>query len=109
QSGIVGHLIIVAVMLILLATGNALAEPQSMGEAGKLLWLGVMQIGVPYALFTTGMHHVRALDALLISMAEPVLNPIWVYLGVGETPGEYAIVGGIIILTVVWIRTFCEG
>ena len=109
QSVIIGHIIIVIVMLLLVVTGNAIAIPQNAGETGKLLWLGIMQIGVPYALFTKGIHHVRALDALLISMLEPVLNPIWVYLGIHEQPGEYAIIGGVIILAVVITRTFFEG
>ena len=109
QSVIVGHLIIVAVMSILTLSGNAMAMPKSVGEIGMLVFLGVMQIGVPYALFTKGIHYVRALDALLISMLEPVLNPIWVYFGVHETPSEYAIIGGAIILVVVVIRAFFEG
>lgn len=109
QSVIVGHLIIVALMVILTLNGSAIAEPKDMAEVGMLVFLGVMQIGVPYALFTKGIHHVRALDALLISMLEPVLNPIWVFLGVHETPSEYAIIGGAIILTVVIIRGFFEG
>ena len=108
QSVIVGHLIIVVVMLILTLTGNAIAMPQNIQEAGMLCFLGVMQIGVPYALFTKGIHHVRALDALLLSMLEPVLNPVWVFIGVHETPSEYAIAGGAIILAVVIIRTFYE-
>jgi DME family drug/metabolite transporter len=109
QSVIVGHLIIVAVMLILTSTGNAIAMPKNIEEVGMLCFLGIMQIGVPYALFTKGIQHVRALDALLLSMLEPVLNPLWVYFGVHETPSEYAIAGGAIILTVVIIRTFYEG
>jgi drug/metabolite transporter (DMT)-like permease len=109
QSVIVGHLIIVVVMLTLTSTGNAIAMPKNIEEVGMLCFLGVMQIGVPYALFTKGIHHVRALDALLLSMLEPVLNPVWVYLGVHETPSEYAIAGGAIILTVVILRTFYEG
>jgi len=109
QSVIVGHIIIVIIMLILVSTGNAIAMPQNNEEIGKLIFLGVMQIGVPYALFTKGIHHVRALDALLLSMLEPVLNPIWVYFGVHETPSEYAIAGGAIILLVVLVRAFREG
>jgi DME family drug/metabolite transporter len=109
QSVIIGHIIIVLVMLLLFATGNALAVPQNIGETGKLIFLGVMQIGVPYALFTKGIHHVRALDALLISMLEPVLNPVWVYFGVHEVPSTYAIAGGLIIIAIVTLRTFFEG
>ncbi|MEI8134671.1 MAG: DMT family transporter [bacterium] len=109
QSVIVGHLIIVAIMLVLVTTGNAVAMPHDVVEVQKLVWLGCIQIGVPYALFTKGIHHVRALDALLISMLEPVLNPLWVYLGVGETPSQYAIIGGVIIMIIVVVRTFLEG
>ncbi len=109
QSVIVGHVIIVAIMLISAISGAAMIVPKNMNEVGMLVFLGVMQIGVPYALFTKGIHHVRALDALLISMLEPVLNPVWVYFGVHETPSDYAIIGGAIILTVVIIRAFFEG
>ncbi len=109
QSVIVGHLIIVVVMLIITLTGNAIVIPKNIEEVGMLCFLGVMQIGVPYALFTKGIPHVRALDALLLSMLEPVLNPVWVYFGVHEAPSEYAIIGGVIILTVVIVRTFYEG
>ncbi len=109
QSVIVGHLIIVVVMLILTLTGNAVAMPKNIEEVGMLCFLGVMQIGVPYALFTKGIPHVRALDALLLSMLEPVLNPVWVYFGIHETPSEYAMIGGAIILAVVIVRTFYEG
>ena len=109
QSVIVGHVIIVVVMLILTFTGTAIAIPKNIEEVGMLCFLGIMQIGVPYALFTKGIPHVRALDALLLSMLEPVLNPVWVYFGVHEIPSEYAIAGGIIILAVVITRTFYEG
>ncbi|MEP7234145.1 MAG: DMT family transporter [Ignavibacteriota bacterium] len=109
QSVIVGHLIIVAVMAFLALSGNAVAIPKTGGEIAMLAFLGIFQIGLPYALFTKGIHHVRALDALLLSMLEPVLNPIWVYFGVGETPSEYAIIGGAIILAIVIIRGFYEG
>ena len=109
QSVIVGHLIIVVIMLFLTVAGTAQAEPKDITEIGMLMFLGVLQIGVPYALFTKGIHHVRALDALLLCMLEPVLNPVWVYFGVHETPSEWAIVGGVIILAVVIVRTFLEG
>jgi hypothetical protein len=38
-------------------------------------------------------------------MFEPVLNPIWVFIGYGEVPSFYAIIGGIIIMTAITART----
>jgi drug/metabolite transporter (DMT)-like permease len=38
------------------------------------------------------------LDAILIAMLEPILNPIWVFLVVGEKIGNWAFVGGLLVL-----------
>ena len=46
-----------------------------------------------------------AVEASIISMFEPVLNPIWVFIGYGEVPSFYAIIGGIIIMTAITVRT----
>ena len=60
--------------------------------------LGVFQLGLSYVLFTKGIRHVRAIEASLISTIEPVLNPVWVALLLGERPQFWAIVGGILVL-----------
>ena len=44
------------------------------------------------------LRYVQAIDAILVSMIEPILNPVWVYLFVGEKIGEWALVGGILVL-----------
>lgn len=106
QSVIIGHLIIVAAMSILAFNGVTHPAPTSFGEFGMLLFLGVMQIGVPYSLFTIGIHSVSALDALLLSMLEPVLNPFWVFIGIGEEPSGWALLGGSIILSIVALRAW---
>jgi DME family drug/metabolite transporter len=104
QSVIIGHIIIVALMLVITSTSSSQMIPTTFDDLWRLIFLGVMQIGVPYSLFTIGIKHVSALDALLLSMVEPVLNPVWVYLGIGETPSIWAITGGIIILIVIALR-----
>ncbi|HET9137193.1 MAG TPA: DMT family transporter [Candidatus Kapabacteria bacterium] len=109
QSVIVGHLIIVIAMAIMWFIGATDPTVHSAKEAGELAFLGILQIGVAYSLFTTGIHYVRALDALLLSMVEPVLNPVWVFIGIGETPTGWAIIGGMIILAISAIRTYHEG
>ena len=69
-------------------------------------YLGVFQIGIAYAVFSYGLRRVYAIEASLISMIEPVLNPVWVFLGYGEIPSITAIIGGIIIISAISIRTF---
>ncbi len=69
-------------------------------------YLGVFQIGIAYAVFSYGLRRVYAIEASLISMIEPVLNPVWVFLGYGEVPSFTAIIGGIIIISAISVRTF---
>jgi drug/metabolite transporter (DMT)-like permease len=70
-----------------------------------LLYLGVVQLGLAYVLFIGGVRKVPAAEASLISMLEPILNPIWVLLGTGERPGPWAIAGAVIVVAAVVTRT----
>ena len=63
-----------------------------------ILYLGVFQIGLSFVFFSAAIKHIPALEATLISTLEPVLNPIWVFLFIGEQPGLFAMVGGLIVL-----------
>ena len=60
--------------------------------------MGVVQFGLPYILYSAGIARVRAQQAILIIMLEPLLNPLWVWLGRGELPSAGTILGGVIIL-----------
>ncbi len=77
--------------------------PDLSGWMGLLL-LGVVQLGLPYILYALALRHVMAVEGILIPMIEPVLNPVWVFLMMGETPSPWAIVGGAIILGAVIFR-----
>lgn len=66
--------------------------------------LGLFQLGLAYVFYSIAIRHVTALDASLIPVLEPVLNPVWVGLTIGEVPSVYAIAGGIIVLTAVTVR-----
>lgn len=73
------------------------------GQAGILLYLGVFQIGVAYLLFNAGMKHLSATAAVVTGTLEAVLNPVWVFLGIGERPSAWALLGGLLILgTIAW-------
>ncbi len=66
--------------------------------------LGVVQLGLPYILYSKAIKHVTALEATLIPMIEPMLNPVWVLIFLGEVPGLWALAGGAIVVTAVTIR-----
>lgn len=66
-----------------------------------LLFLGVFQIGIAYAFFVKGLRYVTATQASLTGMLEPVANPIWVLLFLGEKPSVYAIAGAAIVLAAI--------
>lgn len=106
QSVIIGHIFIVLAMGSMAIVGVIDPLPHTSNELLMLVFLGVLQIGIPYSLFTLGIHSVSALDALLLSMLEPVLNPVWVFIGIGEQPSIYALTGGTIILAMVGIRAW---
>jgi drug/metabolite transporter (DMT)-like permease len=78
----------------------------SMRDFTMVAFLGIFQIGIAYAIFTYGLKRVFAIEASLISMIEPALNPVWVVLWYGEVPSFFAIIGGIIIISAIGIRTF---
>ena len=67
----------------------------------NLIFLGVFQLGLSYVLYSTAIKHITALEAILIPVIEPILNPVWVFLVLGEAPGPYAMIGGAIVLAAV--------
>ncbi len=97
SSAIYGNLIVVLVCAP--AFLAAARRGISAGDVGRIAYLGIVQIGFAYLLFTLAMARgVRSLDAGIIGYIEPVLNPIWVFLFIGEQPSGWAIVGGAIII-----------
>jgi drug/metabolite transporter, DME family len=70
-----------------------------------LAYLGVFQLGLAYLCFTRGVARTPALEASLLVLLEPVLNPIWTFLLAGEQPGRWALVGGSIVLGATLWRT----
>lgn len=69
-------------------------------------FLGIFQIGVSYILFIKGVRGgTRPLDASLIGFIEPLLNPVWVFIFVGERPSQWALLGGGIIIAAIAVHT----
>ena len=72
--------------------------PQSAMSYSALLCLGVFQIGLPAVLLSIGIEKVPALSSVIITMIEPMMNPVWVALFAGEIPSASSIFGGLVIL-----------
>lgn len=99
-----GNLLIVFLMLPLIWQ-NPPANVNS-NDVFAILFLGIFQIGIAYILFTTGIAKgVRSLDASIIGFVEPLLNPVWVFLFLRETPSRWALIGGAIIIAAVAFHT----
>lgn len=81
-----------------------LTESPTPADWGGVLFLGIFQLGIPFIMMSVAIRHLTAVEAILIQTLEPVLNPIWVFLIVGETPTPLALIGGIVVLTAVTLR-----
>ena len=68
--------------------------------------LGVFQIAIAYALFIRGLNSVTATQASLTGMVEPIANPVWVFLFLGERPSVFSVVGGVIVLAAIGWRSW---
>jgi drug/metabolite transporter, DME family len=74
-----------------------------------LALLGTFQLAAAYVLFLRGIAHVPAAQASVVGMLEPVANPIWVFLLLGEAPNAWALAGGVIVLGAIAWRTLAVG
>ena len=98
-------------LCVLVAAPWGLAALSRVGshDLFSVMYLGIVQLGISYTLFTVGMTRgVRSLDAGIICYIEPVLNPVWVFLVLGERPSRWALLGGAIIITAVIIHMLLD-
>ncbi len=70
-------------------------------EVLYIIILGIFQLGIPYVLYSVASRNCPPLACSLIGMLEPLLNPVWVAIFVGEMPGGFALIGAAIIIAVV--------
>lgn len=103
ESVLLGHAITALVGLPFLLPALVQGQPDAAGWLG-LLYLGVLQQGVSLALYVWCIKRLGALEAILIMTLEPILNPVWVALGVGELPGLWACAGGLVVLGAITLR-----
>ena len=79
-----------------MATGAALWVPLS--DIAVALAMGAVLLALGMALYTLGSRVVPAAELTLLSMAEVLLAPVWVWLVLGETAGGSTLTGGALVL-----------
>jgi drug/metabolite transporter (DMT)-like permease len=73
-----------------------------------LVLLGVFQIGLSYVCYAVAIRNVTAMEAIFITMLEPILNPLWTLLCMGERIGPWAFLGGVVVILSVLFRGFMD-
>jgi drug/metabolite transporter (DMT)-like permease len=86
-------------MMAVIGMPSIMKESWTITNWSIIAYLGIFQIGLAFILFTKSIKHIPALEANLIGTLEPVFNPVWVYLFLGEAMGRYALFGGLVVLT----------
>ena len=98
QSAVTWGNLVLALALLPFVSRDLALTPKSFGV---LAFLGLFQIALAYACFVKGLKYVTATQASLTGMLEPVANPIWVFLLLGERPSLFAIGGAAIVLAAI--------
>lgn len=97
--------------LIAFAACLPLSVPATGGSAADwavLAYLGVFQIALSYLLLSSALRRVGALEASLLLLLEPVLNPVWAWMLHDEQPGRWALIGGAIILAATAVKSWTD-
>jgi drug/metabolite transporter (DMT)-like permease len=103
---IYGNLILA---VLTLPSGISALPAMTLLDVVAVAFLGIVQIGVAYVLFIKGVTGgTRPLDASIIGFIEPLLNPVWVFMFIGERPSAWAVLGGAIIITTVAAHTIAQ-
>lgn len=103
ESVLIGNLVTALIGLPFMFQGS----PGGQSWLGLVL-LGVFQLGLSYILYTEALKRISALEGILIASIEPILNPLWVFLALGEKPGQWALIGGAIVLIAVTGRSLLK-
>jgi len=83
--------------------------PPSTQSILGIFLLGIFQLGCAYLFYALAIKHVSAIEAILIPVIEPLLNPLWVFLFIGETPGTWTLIGGAVVIASVTGRSLIAG
>jgi drug/metabolite transporter (DMT)-like permease len=88
-----------ALLTVLVCLPAMVATPPARGTTlGLVALLGLAQVALPYVLYGLAVPRLTALEGSILPTVEPILNPVWVIVFRGETPGGPALMGGACVL-----------
>jgi drug/metabolite transporter (DMT)-like permease len=89
--------------LIAIVIAWPLAHPfqASARDLAVLAVMGCVQLGTGCLLLVAASKHLTATELGLLALLEPILGPLWVWVLLGEHPGQLALVGGAVVLCAV--------
>jgi drug/metabolite transporter (DMT)-like permease len=103
ESNLLSHWLTAGICILI---SFFLPFPQvTLKSLGAIAVLGTVQIALSAILFAVAIKRVSAVQASLVAVIEPVFNPIWVFLAIGEAPGTNALIGGGIIIFAVTLAS----
>ena len=105
DANMLGFLMTIVIGLPFVVTEDLHFTPQI---AAALVFLGTIQIGMAYYMFSKGVSLTPPVNASLISVLEAVLNPLWVFLALGERPGYFALLGAVFLIGAVVMNIAAE-
>lgn len=85
-----------SIFVVVALSGNL--APVAASTIALLFLMGAVQLAVPMVLYMRGARHVPVTQMVLITMADAVLNPLWVWMAFGEVPAAGVFWGGALIL-----------
>ncbi len=71
-----------------------------------LLLMGLFLIPVAASLMYIGPRYIPAPEVGLMILLESVFGPLWVWMALGEYPGDIALFGGVIVLATLSIHAY---
>lgn len=98
ESGALATVALGNVFAFLICVPMAFPVRFAAADAGTIVYLGLIQIGLGYVCLTRGVRHVPAFESSILLMLEPVMNPVWTWLLHAERPGGWAAAGCLVVL-----------
>ena len=103
-AAVLGNVFAAVICLPFVRSPALIAAP----DWAALVYLGVFQVALAYVFLTRGVGQLPALDASLLLLVEPGLNPVWAWIAHGERPSALALGGGALILGATAVKAWSD-
>lgn len=98
QTDMVPTVVIAGLISAAIALPVALPLTASLHDVAVLALMGTVQLGIGCMLMTLATRDLAAAEVGLLALLETTLGPIWVWLGMGERPSDFALLGGLAVI-----------